>query len=82
MFNNELVSEQLKYLGMIETIRIRQMGYAMRFTFIEFFDRYRSLLKIPFKGKDKKVGCDQLLSSLNFPDGQWQKGLTKVFFKS
>eukprot|EP01114_Cavostelium_apophysatum_P013166 TRINITY_DN3125_c0_g1_i3.p1 TRINITY_DN3125_c0_g1~~TRINITY_DN3125_c0_g1_i3.p1 ORF type:complete len:2243 (+),score=811.97 TRINITY_DN3125_c0_g1_i3:147-6875(+) len=79
-FDATFISEQLRYLGMLETIRIRQMGYAMRFTFEEFFVRYRALGK-PFSGKDKKAGCDQLLKELPFPEGQWQKGLTKIFIK-
>lgn len=36
---SDVVSEQLRYLGMLETIRIRQMGFAMRFTFDEFVNR-------------------------------------------
>jgi myosin heavy subunit len=82
-FDSPLVQEQLRYLGMLETIRIRQMGFATRFTFEEFYDRFKVLGK-GVLNKDKKAGCIQLLEALPKVapglDG-WQKGLTKVFLK-
>ena len=42
-FDGELVQLQLKYAGMMETIRIRKMGYPVRHTFQHFYNRYRCL---------------------------------------
>uniref|UniRef100_A0A4W6DHW4 Myosin VIIBa n=1 Tax=Lates calcarifer TaxID=8187 RepID=A0A4W6DHW4_LATCA len=45
LFDRELCIRQLRYSGMMETIRIRKAGYPVRYTFSEFLDRYRALLK-------------------------------------
>ena len=44
MFDRELCCRQLRYSGMMETIRIRRAGYPIRHTFNEFVDRYRFLI--------------------------------------
>lgn len=38
-FNVNLVSQQLKYLGILETVRIRQLGFSVRLYFEEFRKR-------------------------------------------
>jgi len=32
-FNDSLVLRQLRYTGMLETVRIRQSGYSCKYTF-------------------------------------------------
>ena len=44
LFDRELCIRQLRYSGMMETIRIRRAGYPIRHTFVEFVDRYRVLM--------------------------------------
>jgi hypothetical protein len=43
-FDMPIVLEQLRYTGMLETIRIRKMGYPVRLRFAQFVERFRYLL--------------------------------------
>lgn len=82
-FDRELCCKQLRYSGMMETIRIRRAGYPIRHTFAEFVDRYRFL--IPGIGPSQthtdcravtaKI-CSGVLGSADY-----QLGHTKVFLK-
>lgn len=45
LFDRELCIRQLRYSGMMETIRIRKAGFPIRHTFDEFLERYRVLLR-------------------------------------
>ena len=40
-FIPELVEDQLRYSGMLETVKIRRVGYPVRRTFDEFISRYK-----------------------------------------
>jgi len=44
MFDRGLCCRQLRYSGMMETIRIRRAGYPIRHSFVEFVERYRFLI--------------------------------------
>ena len=39
LFEVDFVRAQLRYTGVMETVRIRREGYAMRITFAEFIER-------------------------------------------
>lgn len=38
-WDSELVLAQLRYAGMMETVRIRRLGYPIRLTHKDFWDR-------------------------------------------
>lgn len=39
-FESSLVLAQLRYTGMVETIRIRALGYSLRVSFDAFYAQY------------------------------------------
>ena len=68
---------QLRYSGMMETVRIRRSGYPVRRAFADFLFRYGMLgrnLGLP-EGKEK---CGAIMK-MHDPEGKdWQNGKTKV----
>lgn len=56
-FDMPVVLEQLRYTGMLETIRIRKSGYPVRMKYSAFAQRYRCLLKgmIPKGAPTKEI---------------------------
>uniref|UniRef100_A0A671LN89 Unconventional myosin-VIIa-like n=1 Tax=Sinocyclocheilus anshuiensis TaxID=1608454 RepID=A0A671LN89_9TELE len=84
MFDRGLCVRQLRYSGMMETIRIRRAGYPIRYTFAEFVDRYRVLMpgvKPANKQEDLRGTSQRIVVSVLQRDGDWQIGKTKVFLK-
>ncbi|XP_070689056.1 unconventional myosin-VIIb [Pempheris klunzingeri] len=83
LFDRELCIRQLRYSGMMETIRIRKAGYPVRYTFDEFLVRYRVLLKTSLcdpKTESKEKCCESICETLA-GEGEWKTGKTKIFLK-
>ncbi|KAK2172331.1 hypothetical protein NP493_972g00051 [Ridgeia piscesae] len=81
-FDRELCVRQLRYSGMMETIRIRRAGYPIRHRFDDFVDRYRILVSgvgpshvEECRAASQKI-CSKVLGGADF-----QLGKTKVFLK-
>ncbi|XP_066444369.1 unconventional myosin-VIIa [Eleutherodactylus coqui] len=84
LFDRELCIRQLRYSGMMETIRIRRAGYPIRYTFVEFVDRYRVLMpgvKPAYKQGDLRGTCQRIAECVLGRDDDWQIGKTKIFLK-
>ncbi|KAM6939036.1 unconventional myosin-VIIb [Lycodopsis pacificus] len=84
LFDRELCMRQLRYSGMMETIRIRKAGYPVRYTFDEFLNRYRVLLKTSLcdpKTERKEKCCESICESVLAGEGDWKTGKTKLFLK-
>ncbi|XP_076846903.1 myosin VIIAa isoform X3 [Brachyhypopomus gauderio] len=84
LFDRELCVRQLRYSGMMETIRIRRAGYPIRYTFVEFVDRYRVLMpgvKPAYKQGDLRGTCQHIAETVLGRDDDWQMGKTKIFLK-
>uniref|UniRef100_A0A672HL31 Myosin IXB n=1 Tax=Salarias fasciatus TaxID=181472 RepID=A0A672HL31_SALFA len=75
-----LVVQQLRYTGMLETVRIRRSGYGAKYTFQEFVEQFRVLL--PKNSSASKEEISALLDKkLGLDPTTYQIGKTKVFLK-
>merc|ERR1711933_250423 len=73
------VLDQLRYAGLLEVCRIRQVGYPVRKEFKEFYRRYRVLT--PGANDAKKV-AKALEAKELLPAGEYQLGKNKVFLRN
>ncbi|XP_069779986.1 unconventional myosin-Vb isoform X2 [Narcine bancroftii] len=75
--------QQLRACGVLETIRISAAGYPSRWTYHEFFNRYRVLMtKKNINLSDKKETCRRLLDNVIKDPDKFQFGKTKIFFRA
>ncbi|KPI93117.1 Myosin-XV [Papilio xuthus] len=84
-FELPCVLAQLRYTGMLDTIKIRQTGYPIRIPFQNFVDRYRYLLKTnPPRATPYREICNSILAEMP-PTGaagaDYQLGAARVFVR-
>uniref|UniRef100_A0A8W8HYB0 Myosin-IXa n=1 Tax=Magallana gigas TaxID=29159 RepID=A0A8W8HYB0_MAGGI len=78
-FDDVLVLRQLRYTGMLATVKIRQSGYNYRLTFEEFIQLYKIIL--PKGLLSSKEDVTTFLESMNLNKDNYQIGITKVFLR-
>ncbi|KAK7796675.1 hypothetical protein U0070_017523 [Myodes glareolus] len=78
-FDDELVLQQLRYTGMLETVRIRRSGYSAKYTFQDFTEQFQVLL--PKDVQPCREAIAALLGKLQVDGRNYQIGKTKVFLK-
>jgi myosin-1 len=77
------VKHQIKYLGLVENVRVRRAGFAYRREFAKFIQRYGIVCsKTNFWNGPVDKGIKLIMDSVNMDADQWQLGKTKVFIKS
>ncbi|XP_046892934.1 unconventional myosin-IXb [Hypomesus transpacificus] len=74
-----LVVQQLRYTGMLETVRIRRSGYGAKYTFQEFMEQFRVLL--PRTASACRDDISVLLENMCLDHTTYQIGKTKVYLK-
>ncbi|XP_077860758.1 unconventional myosin-X isoform X2 [Macaca mulatta] len=80
-FDQAVVLNQLRYSGMLETVRIRKAGYAVRRPFQDFYKRYKVLMRNLALPEDVRGKCTSLLQLYDASNSEWQLGKTKVFLR-
>ncbi|KAM6112389.1 unconventional myosin-Ia [Phoenicopterus ruber ruber] len=84
LFTPELVLAQIRYLGLMENVRVRRAGYAFRQLYDPFLQRYKMLSPRTWPrwaGGDRE-GAEVLLAELAFPPEELAFGHTKIFIRS
>ncbi|KAJ8002548.1 hypothetical protein DPEC_G00160050 [Dallia pectoralis] len=74
--------QQLRACGVLETIRISAAGFPSRWTYQEFFSRYRVLMKQKDLLSDMKLTCRNVLEKWVKDQGKYQFGKNKIFFRA
>uniref|UniRef100_A0A3B3DML6 Myosin VAb n=2 Tax=Oryzias melastigma TaxID=30732 RepID=A0A3B3DML6_ORYME len=74
--------QQLRACGVLETIRISAAGFPSRWSYQEFFSRYRVLMKQKDVLPDRKQTCKDLLEKLIKNPEKYQFGKSKIFFRA
>ncbi|OCT60969.1 unconventional myosin-X isoform X2 [Xenopus laevis] len=80
-FNPDVVLNQLRYSGMLETVKIRRAGFPVRRLYQDFVSRYKMLLKNLKATDEVREKCAAFLQSYEGTKREWQLGKTKVFMK-
>ncbi len=84
VFTETLVRHQVRYLGLLENVRVRRAGYAFRQAYSGFLSRYKMLAAMtwPHWNGVPKDGVEELLDSLQIPADKYALGKTKIFISN
>eukprot|EP01133_Synstelium_polycarpum_P014572 gene14572-17226_t len=84
VIDEERVRHQIRYLGLLENVRVRRAGFANRQTYERFSQRYKMTAKTTwptFKGTPK-AAVEQILAAHGISKDEYRMGKTKVFIRN
>uniref|UniRef100_A0A286XER4 Unconventional myosin-XV n=1 Tax=Cavia porcellus TaxID=10141 RepID=A0A286XER4_CAVPO len=82
LFEPDVVMTQLRYSGVLETVRIRKEGFPVRLPFQVFVDRYRCLVALKHNLPANGDMCVSVLSRLcTVMPNMYRVGVSKLFLK-
>lgn len=83
VFDLEIVGHQVKYLGLMENLRVRRAGFAYRRSYDVFLERYKCLCPQTWPHYEGKAqnGVDILMKHLGYNKDDYQMGRTKIFIR-
>ncbi|KAJ3065284.1 cytochrome c oxidase subunit 1, partial [Podochytrium sp. JEL0797] len=83
LFEDIKVLSQLRYSGMLETIKIRKSGFPVRISFEKFNMENRFILSRENKlSEDPREKAKSICVACNLPEGSWQAGHSKIFMRA
>ncbi|XP_068745875.1 unconventional myosin-Ib-like isoform X10 [Montipora capricornis] len=84
LFDDKLVRHQIRYLGLLENVRVRRAGFAYRQEYDEALQRYKMLCEKtwPIWRGVPKEGIKELFKGLNIKPAAYACGRTKIFIRN
>nr|XP_057938215.1 unconventional myosin-Ib isoform X3 [Doryrhamphus excisus] len=84
IFTESLVCHQVRYLGLMENVRVRRAGYAFRQAYEPCLERYKMLCKRtwPHWRGPAREGVEVLMSDLQVPAEEFSYGRSKIFIRN
>uniref|UniRef100_A0A672LQN6 Unconventional myosin-Ih-like n=1 Tax=Sinocyclocheilus grahami TaxID=75366 RepID=A0A672LQN6_SINGR len=82
-FDDVMVRHQVKYLGLMEHLRVRRAGFAYRRRYEVFLKRYKALCPDTWphwKGTPAE-GVQRLIKHLGYKPDEYKMGRTKIFIR-
>ncbi|KAF5900598.1 unconventional myosin-Ic isoform X2, partial [Clarias magur] len=82
-FDDVLIRHQVKYLGLMENLRVRRAGFAYRRRYEIFLQRYKSLCPDTWPNWDGRLvdGVSTLVKHLGYKPEEYKLGRTKIFIR-
>ncbi|KAJ8005944.1 hypothetical protein DPEC_G00123140 [Dallia pectoralis] len=83
LFDDSLVLHQVKYLGLMEHLRVRRAGFAYRRRYEVFLQRYKPLCPAtwPHWRGVPADGVEVLVQHLGYQPDEYKMGRTKIFIR-
>ncbi|XP_016419307.1 unconventional myosin-Ib-like isoform X5 [Sinocyclocheilus rhinocerous] len=84
IFTDSLVCHQVRYLGLMENVRVRRAGYAFRQAYDPCLERYKMLCKQtwPHWKGPARDGVEVLMKDLQVPAEEFAYGRSKIFIRN
>uniref|UniRef100_A0A8C0XB77 Unconventional myosin-Ib n=1 Tax=Castor canadensis TaxID=51338 RepID=A0A8C0XB77_CASCN len=84
IFSESLVCHQIRYLGLMENVRVRRAGYAFRQAYEPCLERYKMLCKQtwPHWKGPARSGVEVLFNELEIPEEEYAFGRSKIFIRN
>uniref|UniRef100_A0A2K5N0D1 Myosin IH n=1 Tax=Cercocebus atys TaxID=9531 RepID=A0A2K5N0D1_CERAT len=82
-FDDFLIRHQIKYLGLMEHLRVRRAGFAYRRKYEHFLQRYKSLCPDtwPHWHGPPAEGVERLINYIGYKPEEYKLGKTKIFIR-
>uniref|UniRef100_A0A3B3ZWE4 Unconventional myosin-Ib n=1 Tax=Periophthalmus magnuspinnatus TaxID=409849 RepID=A0A3B3ZWE4_9GOBI len=84
IFTDSLVRHQVRYLGLMENVRVRRAGYAFRQPYEPCLERYKMLCKRtwPHWRGPAREGVEVLMTDLQVNPEEFSYGRSKIFIRN